>query len=392
MSRLRQVTGAVLAASILASTLMTGSTQDAPESEVSLRAEMASIALQRSSLPAGYVFTGETFLSAEQVASGNVTADALTEAGFVSQYLSVYTDPDTGFQISSYVSAWTDAEAATSGFDVIEDEAGAHPDGSFTDGEAGVGEAPGETTTGTYPDPADSGITVSSVDTTFRMDRFLVGTSLQTFDGSAPDAAVVSELAGAIEARATAAVAGESPEGTDLALAPQALPLFAIGPSLQTGFLGAQDVEQMYGLQGSALGTLTAAWTDAVGLGDSDSGPYVSVALTQFATPEDAEAVVGQFADLTPATNGTEQVEGFALDGATAAAFTYPSAASGGETPDSFRIAAIKESTLIVIDVQGAPTIEVAETAAIDLAGNQLGCIGQSSCAVPELPTELAGN
>ncbi len=389
MSRLRQFTGVLLTAGLLASSMVVGSAQDTVEAEVQLRAEMASITLQRVSLPTGYVFSGETFLSAEQVASGDLTADELTDAGFISQYLSVYTDPDTGNHISSYVSAWTDADAATAGFNLLEDEARTHPDGTFTDSDAGVGESPGETTTGTF---TLDGKTVSSVDTTFRMGRLLVGTSLQTTDGSAPDPAIVSGLAGAIEARATSAAAGESPEGTDLALASQAMPLFTLAPSLQSGFVGAQDAEQMYGLQGSALGTLIASWTDVVGVGGGDKAPLISVGLTQFASPEDAQAVITQFSDLAPKVANATQVDGFELEGATASvAFEFPSVATGEDTPNSFRIAAVVESTLIVIDVQGASTVEVAEDAAIDLAGNQLDCIGQTSCAVPALPSELTG-
>jgi len=392
MSRLRTLTGAALAASLLVSATVTGFGQDAPSTDVSLRAEMAAITLQRVSLPSGYIFAGETFLTADQAASGDVSAQELTDAGFVSQYLSVYRDPDSGNQISSYVSAWTDADAATAGFALLEDETRTHPDGTFEDSDAGVGEAPGETTAGSFPDPGDASVSISSVDTTFRMDRFLVGTSLQTTNGTEPDGSIVSGLVGAIEARATAAVAGDSPEGTNLALARQAVPLFAVSPSLQTGFLGPQEVEQMYGLQGSALGTLTSSWTDAIALGSDASAPYLAVGLTAFGTAEDAQAVIDQFADLTPNIVGAEQVDGFELEGATASAgFTFPSAATEGDTPDSFRIAAIVETTLIVVDIQGAPSVEVAEAAAIDLAGNQLECIGQDSCAVPTLPSELTG-
>ncbi|HYJ12599.1 MAG TPA: hypothetical protein VEW66_03355 [Thermomicrobiales bacterium] len=393
MLRLRHLPGAALAASLLVSATVTGFSQDIPEADAALRAEMAAITLQRDSLPNGYIFSGETFLTADQVASGEVSPQELTDAGFVSQYLSVYRDPDSGTQISSYVSAWTDADAATAGFDLLEDESRTNPASTFEDSDAGVGEAPGETTTGSSPDPSDASVTVSSVDTTFRMDRFLVGTSLQTANGTPPDPAIVTGLAGAIEARATAAVAGDNPEGTRLALPPQALPLFAISPSLQTGFLGPQEVEQMYGLQGSALGTLTSSWTDAIALSDGSAAPYLAVGLTEFATPEDAQSVINQFSDLTPNIAGAELVEGFELEGATASVgFIFPGATTGSETADSFRIAAIVESTLIVIDVQGAPSTEVAEAAAVDLASHQLDCIGQTTCAVPTLPSELTGN
>lgn len=391
MSRFRQLTGTLLAAGLLMTSTVTGFAQDAPAGEVSMRAQMASIALERASLPSGYIFSGETFLTAEQVVSGTLTADELTDAGFISQYLSIYIDPDSGDLISSYVSSWTDADAATAGFALLEDESLTHPDGVFEDSDAGVGEAPGETTSGTWTDPADA--TVATIDTTFRMDSFLVGTSQQTRDGTAPDPAVVSGLAGAIEARATAAVSGQNPEGVDLALVPQALPLFVVSPSLQTGFLGPQDVEQMYGLQGSTLGGLTASWVDAIGTGEGSSAPYLSVGLTQFATAEDAQAVIDQFVDLSPNVTGAEQVDGFELEGATASvAFMYPSPTTGSTTLDSFRIAAIVESTLLVIDVQAVSTVQLAESTATDLAGAQLECIGATTCSVPILPNEFTGN
>ena len=99
------------------------------------------------------MFSGETFLTAERVATGDLAADDLTSAGFTrSQYLSIYTNPDSGYRISSYVSIWSDADAAKAGFEIIEDESATHPDGTIEDAEAGVGEAPGETTTGIYPD------------------------------------------------------------------------------------------------------------------------------------------------------------------------------------------------------------------------------------------------
>lgn len=74
---------------------------------------------------------------------------------------------------------------------------------------------------------------------------------------------------------------GDSPDGTDLALVPQALPLATLSPSLQAGFLGAADAESLYGLQGSALGGLTASWNDVVALGtDGVNAPFVTVGLT----------------------------------------------------------------------------------------------------------------
>ena len=95
-------------------------------------------------------------------------------------------------------------------------------------------------------------MTVSVADTTFRVDRFLVGVSLETRDGTPPaDGATVSTLAGTLEGRATSAIAGDKPGRHRTCPRTQAVPLAGYGAELQVGFLGASEVEQMYGFQGS---------------------------------------------------------------------------------------------------------------------------------------------
>jgi hypothetical protein len=385
--------GPILAACMV---VTTGSVvaQDNPAQGIEDRGRMAAITLDSASLPGGYVFSGETFLTAEQVATGDLAAGDLTDAGFQSQYLSVYTNPDSGYIISSYVSIWSDSDAAKAGFEFLEDESATHPDGTLEDGDAGVGEAPRETTTGTYPDPAAADVTVSVMDTTFRVDRYLVGVSLETRDGTPADGATVSTLAGTLEARATAAVSDANPEGTDLALVPQAVPLAGYGTELQAGFLSANEVEQMYGLQGSALGGLTASWNDAIGLGSGDAlQPYIAAGITSFGSDDAAAAIVDQLAELAPDVPGAEAVTDVSLDGAAAvAASSFPSQATGATEPDSFRIVAVVGSNLIVVDVQGAPSVDVARETAEALATAQIGCLGQSECAAPELPGTLTGS
>jgi hypothetical protein len=167
---------------------------------------MASITLDSASLPGGYVFTGEAFLTAEQIAGGDISAEELTGAGLASYYVSAYRSPDTGHEISSYVSAWSDAAAAEAGFAIVEDEGRSNPDGAFEDVEATVGESPGETTTGTYPDSNDDTVTVTTADVTFRVDRFLIGSSLETRDGTTPDIQIVNALSATLEGRTTAVV------------------------------------------------------------------------------------------------------------------------------------------------------------------------------------------
>ena len=393
MSRLRHTIGALLVSTTLVVAGHGAIAQDSGSPDIALRSQMASITLDRATLPGGYIFAGESFLGADAVASADVPVDDLTEAGFVSQYVSAYQNPDNGYVIRSYVSAWTEAAAAEAGFGIIEDEARTAPEGTFSDTEAPVGEAPGETTTGTYPDAQDGSVTVTSVDATFRVDRFLVGASLETRDGSEPDTETVNTLAATLEGRATSAIANESPEGTDLQLVPQALPLAGLGQALQAGFLNTGDVEQMYGLQGSVLGGFTASWSEVIGLGEGDAlQPFVAVGLTSFGSADDANAIIDQIGDLAPNASDAEPVDGVTIEGAgSVAAFTFASAVTGASDPDSFRVVAIADTMLVVVDIQGAPSLEVAQATATQLATAQVACIGQSGCAAPTLPTELTG-
>ncbi len=393
MSRFRQSLVATMAGLLIASSAAHGTAQETDSLDVALRAQMASITLDSASLPGGYVFTGEAFLTAEQIAGGDISAEELTGAGLASYYVSAYRSPDTGHEISSYVSAWSDAAAAEAGFAIVEDEGRSNPDGAFEDVEAAVGESPGETTTGTYPDSNDDTVTVTTADVTFRVDRFLIGSSLETRDGTTPDIQIVNALAATLEGRTTAAIGNENPVGTDLALVPQVMPLSVLGVELQAGFLGAGDVEQMYGLQGSVLGGFTASWAEAVGLGSEDAQhPYLSVGVTSFGTEKDANAIIDQIDNLAPDVANAEAVEDVEIAGVdTLAAFRFPSLATGASDADSFRIVAVSGSTLVVIDVQGAPTAEVAQETAIQLATSQIACLGEASCAAPELPADLSG-
>jgi len=393
MSRFRQLLVAVAAGLFIATSGAHIAAQETDSPDVGLRAQMASITLDGASLPGGYVFTGEAFLTAEQIASAEIGADELTDAGLVSYYVSTYRSPDSGYEISTYVSAWSDADAAEAGFEIVEDEGRSNPDGTFEDAEAIVGESPSETTTGTYPDSNDDSVTVTTADATFRLDRFLIGASLETRDGATPDVQIVNALAATLEGRATAAINNGNPVGTDLELVPRVLPLSGLGIELQAGFLGAGDAEQMYGLQGSVLGGFTASWAEAVGLGDLDAlQPYISVGVTSFGAEEDAAAIIEQIDNLAPEVPNAEEVDGVEIEGVDAlVAYSFPSLATGADDADSFRVVAVAGSTLVVIDVQGAPDMETARETATLLATTQVGCLGETSCAVPELPAALTG-
>lgn len=392
MPRFHQTIGALVLGSLLISAGTSVSAQDAA-TDVTLRGQLAAMTLDDSALPDGFAFEGETFLTADQVASGDLDAAALTEAGFVSQYLSVYRNDAEELRIRTYASAWTDEAAAEAGFAVIEDEARTNPDAELADSDAAVGEEPRETTTGRYPDPADDTVTINTADTTFRVDRFLVGVSVETANGEPADAELAGALAAEVEGRATGAISEQNPDGTDLALLPRILPLQGLGSELQAGFLSPTEVEEFYGLQGSALGSFAASWAQAIGLGEGDTlQPFVAVGLTTFGEDTDAQTVVEQATDLLPQIEGIEAVDGVTIEGAAqAVAYRFPSPALGATESDSFRVIFAVDTNVGVVDVQGAPSVEVAQQVATDLANAQVACVGETSCAAPTLPEELTG-
>ena len=263
MKRLRRtLAGLALGAAIAASgtpALTLGSSLQAA-TEPAVRAELAAATLAASDLPTGFSFVGETFLTAEQVAGETLDPNALTDAGFATQYVSVYENPQAKLRVRSYVSSWTDAAAAEAGFAILEDEAMTTPGAELSDGGADVGEEPRETTSGTYPAP--DGSTIRTVDVTFRRDNLLAGVALEKLDGSEVDAKTAGDLAKRMDARVQAVQKGDSPANTDLALPAKVLSLQPLGQEIQVGFLGPVEVERIYGLQGSVLDSVQASWSN----------------------------------------------------------------------------------------------------------------------------------
>lgn len=358
--------------------------------DVALRSSLAAITLDQETLPNGYSFVGEAFLTADQTASGSVDAKALTDAGFLTGYVSVYENSSDNSRIRSYVSAWKDDASAQKGFDLLENETATNPDAALTDADTTVGETPHELTTGTYKE-GDSDI--GTADLTFRSGSMLVGVAVEKTDGTEADKATAESLAKTSAARATDVASGKNPQFTDLKLPAQALPLQSLGTEVQAGFISPAEAESIYNLQGSALTKLTASWTSTIGVGNGDDKvPFVTVSVTAFGSADEAKSVVTQAADLVGTLPNGKAIDGAKVDGADAtAAFSFTSVATGGDAANSYRILSSKGSSLITIDVQGAPSEDLAQQTAESLAQDQLGCLGQNECAAPKLPDGLAG-
>jgi hypothetical protein len=341
------------------------------------RAAMAAIPLIASDLPDGYRFTGEGFLPEDGTGIPGVDPAALVDAGLEGMYISGYQNPGTDGTIISYVSAWTDAGAADQGFALLEGE----EEAGLTDAplEAGTGSA--ELTTGTVD---VDGAVRSLVDATFVVDRYVVGVSVETPQDAPMDEAGVQGLVDALEARAAAVVDGQSPAGTDLALPPSVLDLRPLGGEVQAGFLSAAETEALYGVSGSALSSITASWVAGVSSGEGGAGPTVVIAASTFPDADTAARVVEQAGDLSPLPIELQPVD-FAVDGADSArGYQYASPGSTDGVVDSFRGVIQIGTTMVVVDVQGAASVEVAQTAVSDLLAAQVACSG-GTCQVPEV-------
>jgi hypothetical protein len=381
--------GAVLAGTVTTAAVSTSYAQAAAAPDVTVRAQMAAITLDQESLPDGYAFVGEAFLTADQVASGDLKASSLTDAGFVGQYVSVYQNTSDKSRIRSYVSAWKDQASAEKGYALLEDEKTTDPKASLKDGDTSVGDAPHEISTGTYPEGTN---TIGTADVTFRSGSFLVGLAVEKTDGSAPSADTAQQLAKTEADRAATVIGGKNPDFADLALPAQALPLDGLGTEVQAGFISPAEAESIYNLTGSALDKLKASWTDTIGLGKTDAQvPYVTVSLTTFGSDTDAKAIVTGAKDLSPDLTNAKAVDGAKVDGADATtAFTFSSLATGATNADSYRVIYSKGATVVVIDVQGAKKVEDAQSAAQALATSQLACLGKTTCAAPAIPAALS--
>jgi hypothetical protein len=348
---------------ILATLVMSGTAggQQA-ELETERRAELAAMTLTSSELPPGFELRGEAFTGIETVTEGTSVAE-LESAGFQGMYLSVYDAVDGSGTVSSYASIWPDGASAEAGLALL----------------AGAGE----------PLDAGDGAAQLRVDddrreATLVVDRFVVGVVVE---GTEIDEDGHLELVSELEARVAQVASGEQPAGVDLGLPAATLDTRALGPEVRAGYLAGRESELLYGVSGSSLGGMQASWVTLVATGPDAGVPYVALAVSAFDSSDTAVQVLGQAAELVPLTIELQPVDGVSLDGSDAVSgFQYRSVLRGEQgEQDSFRIVAQVDSQLVVVDVQGAESVESAQAAAVALAEAQIACMAGTSCEVPSV-------
>lgn len=390
MHRLRKIASGLAVGAMVFSSALVPSAQAQDAGAVDPRVQLAAVTPGSEDLPTGFVFVGETFLDASQLAGQGFDPASLRDDGFVSQYVSVFMNPDSGDTIRAYASWWGDGDAATNGFAILEDEATTNPSGALTDSGAEVGEEPRETTTGTYT--GQDGATVGTVDVTFRRGPMVIGVAHDTPDAAPADASIATDVATRMDERAQAVLNGESLPHVDMTLPSRALSFAGEGNALaQAGFLGPIEVEAIYGVQGSLLSGVDTSWVETTVIGSGDANPpTVTMGVTTFGNEQDAQLAVDQAEDLFTPLNGQEIVEGATVEGADAvSAFRYSSGDSG--SLDSYRLLLASGGVMTVIDVQGAVADGGAESAASTIAASQMTCQTGGECVAPSLPGDFTG-
>jgi hypothetical protein len=347
------------------------------------RAELAAIPLTVSELPSGYQLHSESFISPDQSPFEGISTETLTDAGFRGMYVSTYKIPGDAGSIRTYASLWADAGSAQAGFELVEDESVTDPGAAMQDEPLEAGDGPAELTTGFIE--AEGG-TLQVIDATFTVDRFIAGVAIESLPDNAPDSDAIGSLVSSLEERANTVINGESPAGSDLSLPSSILDLRPIGEEIQAGFLSSPESEALYGVSGSSLGGIRTSWVTLVAAGEDATAPYVVVAVSSFENSDNAARVVDQADDIVPISIELKPVDGFSVDGVdTVRAFQYASPLGSTDgNPDSFRSVAQIGEQVIVIDVQGAGSVDDAQGTVTSLLTAQLQC-SPGACELPEI-------
>ncbi|CAA9549157.1 MAG: hypothetical protein AVDCRST_MAG73-2716 [uncultured Thermomicrobiales bacterium] len=364
------------------------------------RADLAAMTLDSEDLPEDYFLRGERYITGENLVAGldleDATAEALTESGLTWFYESTYTTADGAGQIRSYVSEYPDEAGAEAGFGVLEDEEALVGEGGDLEDQDGpaVGEDPKEITVGSLPpnaDADDDAPALRSVDATFRVGTLIVGVAVETRDDAEPDQALAEELADVLATRVEDVLAGQAPATADPAVREALLQLDA-GLSVQEGYLTATDVLGPVDPADTPYAEYDAGYALTLAIGDGGTTlPYVSLAVSSFSSEDGPLAVLGDADNLQPAFTNIERVDDVLVEGADAAVgYRFASTTGGRSENDSFRILIIVGDRLATVDVQGATSAEVAEAAALDLAGQQAECLqSDDPCGAGTIPVDL---
>jgi len=399
--------------------------------------DLAAMALAADDVPAGYFDDYFELWTPGEGFADFVSGGTPAPAGLERLYQSFYFSPDEGMGIVSSLLEFDSAEDAEAGASIVDVMLRPPlPEGetigpSHEPGPA-VGEEPQATTIVTYDTWASDGPRVEIIATSFRRERLIAGVAVERWidppqlaeetPSASPVASPVvpdpeqqeqaASLASVVDDRITDVLAGVSPAGADLALPDMTLPIDQLGDAslpvigghksgidlLRCGICGEEN--SLVPFASTALGGFSR--TMPVGpLQDGEaSPPFVSVAVSAYASPEDAMAALDAIRrepndrptpGPVPRGNRTLADDPGIVGADSALAFL---AASDPETPDApidgAGVDFVVGAWLATIDVQEGLSGDDAMAIAVDLATQQAACLAFGEpCAEVTRPAQL---
>ena len=365
------------------------------------RLDLAAMVLDSTVVPEGYTLFYELYLPGSRIGSdltgGLIAQTEIDATGLQWYYESVYISPDGNTRLRSYVEQYADADGATRGFGLLEDENRLAPAGSiFQDSPgAGVGEAPSEISEGSIQ-PSGTPMIITSIDSTFRTGNLLAGVSVDTVPGVTADKQLTIDLSQVLFDRIQTVRANQPLTLIDYALPQQ---LVTLGPDWvgrDEGYLAATEI---FGPDAGA--SLASSFVSGYFTNESpptsESAPFpvplVSLTVARFHDESAALQLLNDPGRLTPPFDGVTPLAIDPIPGASVTqAFQYlnPVLSTGSDTPDSVRIVMLTGADLVILDIQANQTLDGARNAAIQIASAQAACLRSTTpCAPLQLPGGL---
>ncbi len=377
-------------------------TVPAPEASPSApRLDLAAMVLDSSVVPEGYTLFYELYLPGSRIGSdltgGIIAQDEIDATGLQWYYESVYISADGNTRLRSYVEQYADANGATRGFDLLEDETRLAPPGSvFQDSPgAGVGEEPSEISEGSVQ-PSGTPMLITSIDSTFRTGNLLAGVSVDTIPGIAADKQLATGLSQVLFDRIQTVRANQPLALIDYALPERFIILGSDWVGRDEGYLAATEI---FGPEAGA--TVASSFVSGYFTNESPPNtetapfpvPLVSLTVARFQDEAAALQLLNQPDQLTPPFDGVTALAIDPIPGSSVTqAFQYlnPVLSTGSDSPDSVRIVMLTGADLVILDIQANESLKGARDAAIQIATAQGACLrSASTCAPLPLPDGL---
>jgi hypothetical protein len=378
--------------------------------------DLAAMALAPEDVPGGFFDDYSEWL----VPAGAMTAlaGAPPPAGFERLYQTFYVSLDEPVTIHVFLMEFASAAQANAGAGYLDALLRPPlPEGTTTgpDHASGpvIGHEASTLTFVSYDTWSAGGPRADVVAASFSHDRLIAGISIERYTDPPADGTPIADvatptadpsqeqlavtLATALDQRIGGVLAGKTPLGVDVALAASLLPLEQLVSASTPVFGGYKNPLDLLrcGVCGedNSLAPLASPATSGVVRGvvvgplvdGEPQPPFVSIAITSFATSNDALAVLAAIRlapndrpTAIPVPRGLKTlVADPAISGASEAlAFTAVLDEENADAPpDSAGVDLVVGNLLVTIDVQGGLSAEDALAAAIDFATQQTACL-----------------